>query len=306
MADQPATVVVWAMPSGNGVARLAGHGGPVFGLAFDHDGKRLASASLDRTVKVWDVAAGGPLLTYRGHDGWVEGVAFEPRGRRIASTGTDGSVRLWDSQVGTEIAVFMSNADDRKRVISRIDASKGGMAVAGEPVGRPDQLKVWNSATGQGNASWRAGARLAQRRLHAGWALLAASFASTVRIYDVNSLQPVLTRGHTDLVRHRLRRRGRASPRPATTRASSSEPFERRAAGDARGHAAPSTALAFRADGTQLASTSWDGGVRVWDLTRTGESLVCAGTPTMYAASPSRRTRGGSPPPAPITSCCGT
>ena len=228
VADQPATVILWEMPSGREVARLSGHAGPVFSLAFDRDGKRLASASLDRTVKVWDVKSSGPLLTYRGHEGWVEGVAFEPRGRRIASAGTDGSVRVWDSTTGADIAVFTGNPDDHKRVVNRTQSSKGALLPNGDPVAsRPDRLTVWNAATGQTVIPLRG-------QLHDLHSLaftpdgqrLAAGFANTVRVFEVSTLQPLLTlRGHTDLVRGiAFDAEANASPRQATIRASSSEP----------------------------------------------------------------------------------
>ena len=44
-----------------------GHRGLLVDAAFSPDGKRLATASIDRTAKVWDAETGKELLTLRGH-----------------------------------------------------------------------------------------------------------------------------------------------------------------------------------------------------------------------------------------------
>jgi WD40 repeat protein len=65
-------------------------------VAFSPDGKRLASASVDRTVKVWDAATGQESLTLKGHTDYVMSVAFSPDGQRLASTSFDKTVKVWD------------------------------------------------------------------------------------------------------------------------------------------------------------------------------------------------------------------
>ena len=86
------------MATGQESVVLKVHTHVVSSVAFCPDGKRLATASLDRTVKVWDAATGQESLTLKGHTNDIVSVAFSPDGQWLASAGRDDTLKLWDAR----------------------------------------------------------------------------------------------------------------------------------------------------------------------------------------------------------------
>jgi hypothetical protein len=71
-------------------------------LAFDPNGRWLASGSYDGSVKVWDTATWAEPRTLVGHTERVDALAFDPNGRWLASGSYDESVKVWDTSTWAE------------------------------------------------------------------------------------------------------------------------------------------------------------------------------------------------------------
>ena len=67
-------------------------------MAFDAEGKRLASAGKDGKIILWsELASSKPVSqTLTDHAAGVNNAAFSPDGARLASGSDDGTVRLWN------------------------------------------------------------------------------------------------------------------------------------------------------------------------------------------------------------------
>ncbi len=89
-------------PSGQLIAKLEGHQGPILDITFSADGKFLATAGEDGTARVWDLF-GKEIVQLKGHEGSLWDVAFSPDNQRLATAGEDGTARLWELS-GKEIA----------------------------------------------------------------------------------------------------------------------------------------------------------------------------------------------------------
>jgi WD40 repeat protein len=129
---------------GQAPTELKGHTALIYSLAFNPDGRLLATAGFDNNVKLWDFNAGGKeVRTLTGHTGPVYCVVFSPDGTMLASSSTDMTIRLWNVSDGKPLREIKGHTG----IVDGIAFSPDGKQLA---AGSADKsVRLWNPADGK-------------------------------------------------------------------------------------------------------------------------------------------------------------
>jgi WD40 repeat protein/serine/threonine protein kinase len=100
---------IWDARTGRVLARLTGHTGAVYDIAFAPGDASVATAGADGTVRLWDPRTGRQDVVLRGHEGAVWDVDFSPDGSKLASSSPEGVVRVWALDLDDLIAIAKRN-----------------------------------------------------------------------------------------------------------------------------------------------------------------------------------------------------
>ncbi len=120
-----------------------GHKGAVLSVAFDPNGKTLASGSSDNRVKLWNARSGKLLRTPERWFGNVWSVAFDPQGATLASGGYDNRLELWESCSGKLLYRLEGH---KYQVLSVMFNPQGGTLASGSDDGT---VKLWEVPSGK-------------------------------------------------------------------------------------------------------------------------------------------------------------
>ncbi|MFM9960132.1 MAG: SUMF1/EgtB/PvdO family nonheme iron enzyme [Planctomycetaceae bacterium] len=252
---------------------LKGHTAGVTSVTFSSDGKRLASASIDKSVKIWDASSGQVAHTLEGHTAGVTSVAFSSDGKRLASTSHDKTLKVWDVTSGQEMLTLKGHAWS----VTSVAFSPDGKRLASVSYDRT--MKLWDSTSGQEIPT--------QKGLMDGFysvafssdgkRLASANVEKTVKVWDANSGQVTHTfSGHTgNVMSVAFSADGKwlasASMDQTVKVWNAASGQETRTL---KGHSGYVTSVAFSADGKWLASAGLDGMVKVWDTASGQETLT--------------------------------
>ena len=205
-------------PSGQEIAVLHGHQGPVWSAAFSPDGMRILTASSDQTARIWDAASGQEIAVLPGHQGFMWSAAFSPDGTRIITWSSDRIVRIWDAVSGQVLR------GQQASVLSAAFSPDGTRIVTPSS----DQTaRIWDAASGQEIAVLRGHQGVVASAAFSpdGSRIVTASLDNTARIWDVrvatmstkDLMNEVCTRrlrGLTTLSRDEMRLAGYADSIP--------------------------------------------------------------------------------------------
>lgn len=113
----------------------------VTSLAFDPDGKTLASGHVDGTIRLWDVATGKVIKMLEGHADAVSSVVFWPDGKTLGSGSLDRKIKIWTVATGKPNASLEGHSGGVTSMILNSD----GNTLASESHDRT--IKLWDVAT---------------------------------------------------------------------------------------------------------------------------------------------------------------
>lgn len=131
------TVQLWDSVSCVLLMTLKGHDSTVLSAQFSPNGAHVVSASADGTVRVWDVSSGLLLSLLKGHRDSVVTAVFSPDGERIVSGSRDFSLNVWDVKTGTCIVTLERHRNSVTHVSFSPDGSilaSGSDRVTTEPI----------------------------------------------------------------------------------------------------------------------------------------------------------------------------
>ncbi|MEW6281741.1 MAG: PQQ-binding-like beta-propeller repeat protein, partial [Candidatus Eremiobacterota bacterium] len=117
-------------------ADLKGHEDGVWGVAFNSDGKQLASVASDSTVRMWDVETGKEL--WKASPGGYS-VAFHPDDKTLA-VGSDYKIRLVNARDGMPLKEIR---EETGNVFSVVYSSDGTRLASGSQV-----VRLWDPNAG--------------------------------------------------------------------------------------------------------------------------------------------------------------
>jgi WD40 repeat protein len=267
--------------------------GAVHAVAFDRDGRILATATHNGGVSLWSI----PSREFAGelqHSKPVYTVAVSPDGGTLASAGQDGVIRLWGRQSHVRIAELPSRGEP----INSVAFSADGRLLAS--AGDSGVVDLWDARTftKAGSLGTRADPTNDLSFSPDSRVLATASADTTIQLWDVAArTQLAVLRGHTGPVRSvEFSPDGRRLASGGDDRSVQVwNVVSHRRIATFSGHLGPVRALAFRRDSRVLASGD-DGSVRVWDIaTRTLMTPLTgpAGSVLGLAFSPDGRTLAG-------------
>ncbi len=187
-AGEDDVAYVWSIPDGKG-QRLEGHTGDVTDVAFHPSKPWVATSSRDGTVRIWDVD-GRVLQLFDAFDKQVWSVDFDPAGDTVAAASSDGTLRLISSANGQEIHRYDGLGEARRARYSpdgtfiAVTTSGKNLYLCRVAFDLCDRL-YGPRATVQDLAFSRNSS-----------ALVVGGSDNTVRVYDVETQESRVYRGH--------------------------------------------------------------------------------------------------------------
>jgi WD40 repeat protein len=123
------------------ILKLSKHNEAVLSVAWNPDGKTIATGSEDKTVIIWDVEKGEVIATLQGFIRGVNGLCWTPDGDNLLAAG-DKTIQVWD-KAGKKLRVIGGASTD----VRSISFSADGKIFSAGTYDR--RIFVWDFASGK-------------------------------------------------------------------------------------------------------------------------------------------------------------
>lgn len=145
VGNDPQTTSLWDVsPTGsNEVLTIAAHKGKIYDAFYNPAGTLIASAGEDGMVRVWDAVTGDLLHSLPAQIDWVHFPAFSPDGQGLAAANQDGGVSVWDVTTGSEILKLTGDGS----AFTAVTFSPDGTRLAAG--GQGGIVHVWDAIAGE-------------------------------------------------------------------------------------------------------------------------------------------------------------
>ncbi len=256
---------LWDSLTGKGLATLPGHAGPAQAVAFSPDGRWLASGGADGSLMLWNAQTGARVRSLEPAGQPINDVAFSPDGALLASGSGDGRVRIWEvgsgsptPQITWQHPVLVSSvvfSRDRRSVLT---GSIDGQIIRWnlDPASAPEVLA-------------RLGSSVKVLRMSPEGSVLASlTEDGNVQLWEGKgfTLRGVLPTPCQEDGCLAFSPDGRClALRDEAFGIKIIEIATGATLGRLRGHHDVVSGVAFSPDGSSVATSSWDGGLKMWD-----------------------------------------
>jgi WD40 repeat protein len=235
-------------------------------VAYHPGGKQIATGAHDGTITLWDADSVKPRKTLKGHTDKVWALSFSSTGKLLASASIDKTVKLWDMHTGKETATLRHP----HYVYGAVFLEGDKILVTGS-----DALRLWDVATARETAA------LKPKGSDEVSLLAVSPDGKTVAFApDGEQAKPPVVLWD---IRTRRKRPGpdlkgqvasalAFSPDGKLIAVSISDEAvlwnigEGKEKAVLKGHYGPPSFLAFSPDGGTLASSDYEGTIRLWDV----------------------------------------
>lgn len=138
---------IWSITSKEHLLTYSGQfgSGGIWGLAFSHNGKLLATGDSTGDIQILNAETGVLVLNYKKHSKVIYGLDWSPDDHYIASASGDGTVRVWSVASGETVHIQTHNGV----AMQAVSWSPDGLHIAS--ASEDGTVQIWNAFV-DGNA----------------------------------------------------------------------------------------------------------------------------------------------------------